>query len=101
MVPEDMGLVSRRGDEIAACHTGKMRSAASCRSLPDCRFSACEEFVSLNAGGRSGLQARQLIFAAGDNHGTGNPTRAALNKLQQWVARQNSHAEAGLERFER
>jgi anthranilate phosphoribosyltransferase len=103
IAPEDLGLVRRRGDEIAACNTREDEIRRFMQVIAGTgRFSACEEFVSLNAGAllwtagkvtdlKQGVTMAQETLASG----------AALNKLQQWVACQNSHAEAGLERFER
>jgi len=101
--PEDIGLVCRRGDEIAACSTREEEIRRFMQVISGTgRFGACEEFVSLNAGAllwtagkatdlKQGVEMAQATLASG----------AALNKLQQWVACQNNHAEAGLERFER
>ncbi len=103
MVPEDMGLVCRRGDEIAACHTRQDEIRRFMQVIAGTgRFNACEAFVSLNAGAllwTAGKAAdlKQGITLAQETLSSG----AALSKLQQWVACQNSHAEAGLERFER
>lgn len=103
VVPEDLGLVCRRGEEIAACNTREDEIRRFMQVISGTgRFSACEAFVSLNAGAllwtagkatdlKQGVTMAQETLARG----------AALSKLQQWVACQNSHAEAGLERFER
>lgn len=103
IVPEDIGLVCRRGDEIAACSTRDEEIRRFMQVISGTgRFGACEAFVSLNAGAllwTAGKAAdlQQGVVMAQETLGSG----AALNKLQQWVAWQNSHAEAGLERFER
>ena len=103
MVPEDMGLVCRRGDEIAACHTRQDEIRRFMQVIAGTgRFNACEAFVSLNAGALlwtagKAPDLKQGITMAQETLSSG----AALNKLQQWVTCQNSHAEAGLERFER
>jgi anthranilate phosphoribosyltransferase len=102
MVPEDMGLVSRRGDEIAACHTREDEIRRFVQVIAGTgRFTSCEEFVSLNAGALlwtagKATDLKQGITMAQETLGNGT----AMNKLRQWVACQNSHAEAGLERFE-
>ncbi len=102
MVPEDMGLVSRRGDEIAACLSREDEIKRFMQVLCGTgRFTACEEFVSLNAGALlwtagKATDLKQGVTMAQETLGNG----AALNKLQQWVTCQNIHAEAGLERFE-
>lgn len=103
IVPEDIGLVCRRGDEIAACSTRDEEIRRFIQVISGTgRFNACEAFVSLNAGALlwtagKATNLQQGVVMAQETLGSG----AALNKLQQWVACQNSNAEVGLERFER
>ncbi len=102
IVPEDMGIVRRRGEEVAACENLEQEATRFMQVVSgNGRFPACEDFVSLNAGAMlwtagCSPDLSKGVLAAREILGSGR----ALAKLRQWVDCQNENGSAGVARFE-